>query len=89
MERILTGLEGDAIHATDLPASLKAGPGSRDSRLREAMRTSEEAAIRAALQGVGGNISKAAKILGIHRSVLYKKVSRLHLPPDVSSRRPD
>jgi len=85
LERALTGLDGDVIRPTDLPASIKAGRGGGDGRLREAVRTSEEAAIEAALREAGGNVSKAAKILGVHRSVLYKKVSRLHLPTDVSS----
>ncbi len=55
LERSLTGLEGDAFRAADLPAFIKkAGAGSSDLRLREAVGRSEEAAIRAALRDAGG-----------------------------------
>ncbi|SDO87385.1 ATP-binding response regulator [Desulforhopalus singaporensis] len=41
---------------------------------------SEEATIREALQATGGNKSKAAKLLGMDRSTLYRKMKRYQLP---------
>jgi hypothetical protein len=46
---------------------------------------SEEATISAALREAEGNVSKAAGILGIHRSVLYKQVRRLPPGRDAAS----
>ena len=40
---------------------------------------SEEAQIIEALQAVGGNKSKAAKLLGVDRSTLYRKMKRYKL----------
>jgi len=43
--------------------------------LREARNAAERKAIEAALSGAGGNISKAAKLLGVSRPTLYTLIS--------------
>ncbi len=53
LERVLTALEADVIRAADLPASIKAAASGSDPRLREALRVSEEAAIKAACRRSG------------------------------------
>ena len=44
------------------------------------LRDAEKAIIEATLQQAGGNISVAAKILGIDRSTLYKKMNKYKIP---------
>jgi len=38
-----------------------------------------ESAIRAAFQAAGGNLTAAARLLGVHRATLYRHLSRLNL----------
>lgn len=45
--------------------------------LAQAVASAESDAIQAALQAAGGNRSKAARLLGISRSVFYQKLSRM------------
>ena len=47
--------------------------------LREAIERTEKAQIQAALQLTGGDVEQAARQLGIHRSVLYKKINKYQL----------
>lgn len=50
--------------------------------LAEAVAEAERQAIRQALAASGGNRSRAARLLGIPRSVLYTKLAKLSLDPD-------
>ncbi len=54
-------------------------PGSNTATLQDQRSLSEIDAIRNALQQTGGNKSKAAKLLGISRSMLYIKLEKYHL----------
>jgi DNA-binding NtrC family response regulator len=57
------------------PASAPAAPAGRE------LRALEKEHIRAALEEAGGNMSRAARALGIHRSTLYDKAARHGLTP--------
>ena len=61
---------GTQIELTDLPPEVAAGPP--DSRP-----TSEPDRIRAALRESGGNRKKAARILGLSRATLYRRLKQL------------
>lgn len=52
-----------------------AGNGGRDAAPR-GLRRFEQAYIQKALDACGGSVSKAARRLGIHRSLLYKKLKK-------------
>jgi DNA-binding NtrC family response regulator len=84
LERVLSGLEGDMIHRNDLPFYLlrsrrepvKAGSaGLRDMRQR-----AEKETIIHALKAAKNSKARTAKLLGIHRTHLYKKMKQYCLP---------
>lgn len=56
-------------------------PGYTNLPLHEACTRFEAAYLKQALDACGGNVSKAAQVLGIHRSLLYKKLKKAHLSP--------
>ena len=88
LERTAAVLEGKTIRASDLPFYLsrskeregKAGAAS----IRAAQARAEKAAIRRALAEADYNKAKAARLLGIHRTLLYKKMNKygIALNPD-------
>lgn len=84
LERTLSTLEGDQIHPANLPFYLhregeRRMPASGNG-IREIQSRSERDAITAALQRTGNNKSQAARLLGIHRTLLYKKMKKHRIP---------
>ncbi len=83
VERTLSMLEGRVITSEDLPFFLQ--PGHRESarpsetRLRDAQGRAEKDAIVRALEQSRGNKAQAARLLGIHRTLLYKKLKKYGL----------
>ena len=77
------GLDGDRANARpvrseETPVSAvpaASGGASPVVNLREARNLAEKRAIESALVGAGGNISKAAKLLGVSRPTLYTLIS--------------
>jgi transcriptional regulator with PAS, ATPase and Fis domain len=53
---------------------------SKSRILRELRTNSEREALVHAIKMANNNKNKAAKILGIHRTALYKKMKKLDLP---------
>jgi len=80
LERTVSSLEGDTIHRSELPFYLHRGLGSMGVMAEQGIKTikakAEEEAIRAALKETGNNKARAARLLGIHRTLLYKKMNR-------------
>jgi transcriptional regulator with PAS, ATPase and Fis domain len=83
LERALSSLEGDTIHVLDLPFYLyrrRKGPQpSGRASLKDAQTRAEKEAIRYALSAAKNNKARAAKMLGIHRTLLYKKMKKYGL----------
>jgi PAS domain S-box-containing protein len=83
LERILSSLNGDIIHLCDLPfylyRSKKQLPGAGKKSLKNIQASAEREAIRYALESSGYNKAQAANMLGIHRTLLYKKMKKYHL----------
>jgi len=80
LEWTLSSLEGNCIRDRDLPFYLKSRldilPPEKHSPMREVHAHAEVQAIRQALQEAGQNKARAARILGIHRTMLYKKIKK-------------
>jgi sigma-54 dependent transcriptional regulator, acetoin dehydrogenase operon transcriptional activator AcoR len=67
---------GHVVRQTDLPAHLQRTPQRRTVTLME---SAEREAIVTALQQAGGNRSRAANVLGIGRTTLYRKMQQLRI----------
>ncbi len=83
MERTMATLEGDRVTAADLPFYLHRGKEPRavgpGSLLKEVVAKAEKVAIRAALKMTGYHKVKTAELLGIRRTLLYKKIARYNI----------
>lgn len=82
IERMVIVSEEDKIAPTTVFFSAEQAPSpsaSYDSPLKEAMTQFERGYILNALERDGGNISMAAKRIGIHRTNLYKAIKRLDI----------
>ncbi len=84
LERALSAIEGDTICLQDLPFYLQRGhkkisDGSQSS-LKDVQARTEKEAISYALKENNNNKARAAQALGIHRTLLYKKMKKYDLP---------
>ena len=83
LERVLSSIEGDTIHVCDLPFHLyqkrNMSPDESRGSLKKVQERAEREAIRYALESSGYSKAQAAKILGIHRTLLYKKIKKYNL----------
>lgn len=84
LERIMPALGGDTIYRENLPFYLHPSrqkfSEQYQSSLKDVQATTEKEAIRYALQENGNNKAGAARMLGIHRTQLYKKMKKFNLP---------
>ena len=80
LERVLSSLEGNTIRVSDLPfylyRSRKIASKLPSVSIREAQSRAEKEAILHTLRLTRYNKSKAAAMLGIHRTHLYKKIKK-------------
>jgi len=93
LEHVIEGavhvMEGDQIDVNDLPSNLikfyQASQGMAVTEdytsLNEAVQSLEINMINEAVNGCNGNISKAAKLLGIPRQTLQSKMKKYNLVP--------
>jgi len=83
LERTLSSFNGRTIHVHDLPFYLhqrsKKTHDPHYGTIKEAVVRAEIDAIRQALIETGYNKVRAANMLGIHRTLLYKKISRYNI----------
>ena len=82
LERALSSTEGNTIHLSDLPFYVsrmqKKLPRQNETAIdiKGVQARAERDAIRYALKESGYNKARAAKLLGIHRTLLYKKMKK-------------
>lgn len=76
LSELVDRMPGSTISQADLPARLQQVPARRGTSLME---SAERQAIVTALQQGQGNRSRAADLLGIGRSTLYRKMQQMHI----------
>lgn len=69
--------EGNLIDAKDLPTYLRDLPVQSDDRQLLTMEAVQERHLLRVLEQVGGDKSRAAEVLGISRSTIYKMLSKI------------
>jgi Nif-specific regulatory protein len=81
VERAGTLARTDRIGPEDLVPGLRTGEGegARGATLKETLQRAEEETILEALRSSGGNISRAARHLGVSRQHLHTRIRRLNL----------
>lgn len=90
LERILYSMDGtdDTIRIEHLPlffcSLARDKVKSKTTNLRNLKEDSEKEALLHAIRVANNNKNKAANILGIHRTALYKKMKKFNLPLNLS-----
>jgi len=83
LERTLSSFNGRTIRVHDLPFYLHDGGKKAHNHhygtIKEAVARAEIDAIRQSLIETGYNKAQAANMLGIHRTLLYKKANRYNI----------
>ena len=81
IERAVALSEAEELTAADLfpESALEPPPGPRDASLVEALDEAARLAIEDALRRAGGNRSEAARLLGVSRTTLWKRMRDLGL----------
>lgn len=86
LDRATATMKREMIEPEDLPFGVKvkhAAPAGTDTAPIQQMQADvEKSAIIAALKKTGNNKVKAAALLGIHRTLLYKKMKKHAIPLD-------
>lgn len=89
LERTLSRINRNIIQPKDLPFYIKnrseSETGSHSGSLKSVRHEAEKQALEDALEANGYNKAKTARILGIHRTLLYKKIKRYGIPPSPGS----
>ncbi|MFY1876860.1 sigma-54-dependent Fis family transcriptional regulator [Achromobacter xylosoxidans] len=75
---VLAGASGVVEHDM-LPADIRGAPAQPPAPPVASLQAMADDAIRAALAAHGGNVSAAARALGVHRSTLYRRAAALGL----------
>ena len=81
LERTVSLIESDTINIDDLPSFIQNSTKMvRDSsQLKKCVIDVEKKLLLEVIESVDGNKSEAARILGIHRTTLYKKLTKLNI----------
>jgi transcriptional regulator of acetoin/glycerol metabolism len=83
VESLLLTSDENVVHCSELPAEIflavDSGAESEATVPATSLEEAERLAIVAAVKNVHGNLTQAARALGISRSTLYRKIERFHL----------
>lgn len=78
---------GTSPLTTDSPNNVVTFPGATPDGKVQKMEDLEAKAIESAINQYKGNLTEAAKALGIGRATLYRKVKQYHIDPSQARRR--
>ncbi|HZF07620.1 MAG TPA: sigma 54-interacting transcriptional regulator [Thermoanaerobaculia bacterium] len=88
VERALVLGEGDGLRPEDLPEAVIEAGGKRSSGpvapYHEAVLRLKEELVLGAIEQAGGNVTRAAELLGIHPNYLHRLIKNLGLRPRLS-----
>ena len=84
MEELETSFPTSGPSDNDHDSELEADLQSRGFRLDEKINQWERRYITTALRMSGGNLSKAARLLGVNRTTLYSRIQRLSIETDTN-----
>jgi transcriptional regulator of acetoin/glycerol metabolism len=92
IEHAFVTVNGDCLTLWDLPSEVQRPPSTRSlnrlsSHADPSLPPEEEARILDALQQANGNKTEAAKLLGVSRVTLWKKIKSLRTKPNPNSNR--
>lgn len=80
LERTVASLEGNTIQRSSLPLYIHRNIDTtveiKNTNMKDIKARAEKKAIVTALEEAGHNKARAARLLGIHRTLLYKKMKR-------------
>ncbi|MEO7861855.1 MAG: sigma-54 dependent transcriptional regulator, partial [Nitrospirales bacterium] len=87
IEHAFVTVTGDYLTLWDLPSEVQRPPRSKSlkplsSKAEPSLPPDEEARIVEALQQTNGNKTEAARLLGVSRVTLWKKIKHLQTPPN-------
>ena len=85
IERMAILSSGERITTDALPIEIRMPPTARTSGLHETRDAAERQRIRQALEQTDWNVSSAARLLGIERTNLHKRIRTLGLTRDSAS----
>ena len=89
VERVLASMEGNIVKASDLPYHIQSFKQDRKkyqhASLNEFLQDAERKVIKQVLNLNGWKIGVTAERLGIHRTLLYKKMKKLNITSDVDT----
>lgn len=77
VEQAVVLCDGDQVGIRHLPGHLNSPPGLGEDGCPHTLREIDHAWILRTIDATGGNKSKAARLLGINRATLYKKLKEL------------
>jgi transcriptional regulator of acetoin/glycerol metabolism len=83
MSRLATLVDADVVTPDDLPAPLREGGRESVPLPPRSLQAIADELIRRTIEGVGGNISEAARRLGVDRSTIYRRLRRFEGPNGV------
>ena len=90
LERVLYSIEGDTIQPHHLPIFLQTLNGgakkSSSTLLKRLKQDMEKEALLHAIRVSHDNKNRAARLLGIHRTALYKKMKKFNIPLNSSEK---
>lgn len=79
LERAIIMTETDALAPSDFPLHIEPNGGTAPQKLEGSLEDVEKEAIRQVLEKHQGNVSKAARELGLGRNTLYRKIYKYGL----------
>jgi len=82
IERVVLLSETNPVEADEARSFLPAPEETAGGTLKAALETAEREAVQQALTRTSGNVTEAARILGIERPSLHRIIKRLGLPTD-------